>query len=313
VTAAAVSRLGSASAGAGAPAAVDDRWSCWLLDRRYGGDPDRRRARANHFRAAADRILAHATLGDGDVLLDVGCGEGLIAFAALEQVGRNARVILSDVSQPLLDRCRATATTRGVLDRCRFVRAPAEDLGDIPSASVDVITTRSVLIYVADKQRAFDEFHRVLKLGGRLSICEPIARFFGFPPPPHLFGWQTLYDVTPIMEIAAKVQAVYAQVRSPESPMMGFDERDLVAFAEAAGFDDIRLRMHVEIRHARPLPNWDATWRRAPNPLAPTLAEAVQAALPQEEAKEFVAHLRPLVERGQGQKRSAVAYLRAVR
>jgi tetratricopeptide (TPR) repeat protein len=45
--------------------------------------------------------------------------------------------------------------------------------------AVDVVTTRSVLIYLTDKAPAFSEFHRVLKAGGRLSIFEPI-NIFGF-------------------------------------------------------------------------------------------------------------------------------------
>jgi arsenite methyltransferase len=58
-----------------------------------------------------------------------------------------------------------------------------------------VVTTRSVLIYVKDKRRAaFEELHRVLKPGGRLSIFEPINNFT-YPEPPHLFGGS---DVTPV-------------------------------------------------------------------------------------------------------------------
>src|SRR5262249_19523558 len=158
------------------------------------------------------------------------------------------------------------------------ILAAAHDLTAIPRASVDVVMARSVLIYVAHKQRAFGEFARVLTAGGRLSICEPVARFFG-DPPPHLFGWQALYDVTAVADLAAKVQAVYAHVRSAESPMMDFDARDLVAFAEAAGFTDLALDLRVERGPARPVRNWEAKWRSAPNPLAPTLAEAVGGAL----------------------------------
>ena len=40
--------------------------------------------------------------------------------------------------------------------------------------SVDVVTTRSVLIYVKDKAAALREFYRVLKPGGRVSLFEPI-------------------------------------------------------------------------------------------------------------------------------------------
>jgi len=50
---------------------------------------------------------------------------------------------------------------------------PADDLAAIPDASVDVVTTRSVLIYVRDKRRAFGEFARVLRPGGWISIFEP--------------------------------------------------------------------------------------------------------------------------------------------
>jgi arsenite methyltransferase len=48
------------------------------------------------------------------------------------------------------------------------------------------VTTRSVLIYVEDRRAAFAEFFRVLRLGGRLSIFEPINRF---ALPHHLFGY----------------------------------------------------------------------------------------------------------------------------
>jgi ubiquinone/menaquinone biosynthesis C-methylase UbiE len=50
-----------------------------------------------------------------------------------------------------------------VLDRCSFVKAASEDLSAIESESVDVVTTRSVLIFVDDKPKALREFFRVLK------------------------------------------------------------------------------------------------------------------------------------------------------
>jgi len=49
-------------------------------------------------------------------------------------------------------------------------------LDPIQSESVDVATTRSVLIYVPDKRAAFAALHRVLRLGGRISLFEPINR-----------------------------------------------------------------------------------------------------------------------------------------
>jgi len=108
-------------------------------------------------------------VAEGDAVLDVGCGDGLIAFGALEKVGPTGRVVFSDISQDLLDHCRVLAEQLGVLNRCDFWRAAAEDLRSVADASVDVVTTRSVIIYVKPKEQAFREFHRVLRSGGRHS------------------------------------------------------------------------------------------------------------------------------------------------
>jgi ubiquinone/menaquinone biosynthesis C-methylase UbiE len=88
----------------------------------------------------------------------------------------------ADISQELLDVSQELARELNTLERCEFVFTGAEDLSPLSDHSVDVVTTRSVVIYVAEKQRAFDEFHRVLRPGGRLSIFEPINRF-SFPEP----------------------------------------------------------------------------------------------------------------------------------
>ena len=93
-----------------------------------------------------DRVLKNADLSGGETVLDVGAGDGLIAFGALELVGEDGRVIFGDISQDLLVHSRSLAREMGVLDRCEFVHAPADDLSAIEDASVDAVTTRSVLI-----------------------------------------------------------------------------------------------------------------------------------------------------------------------
>jgi len=289
---------------------IQDQWTRWLLERRCGGDPEQQRAVLDFLYPVRDRVLQNAAIAEGEIVLDVGAGDGLIAFGALAQVGSQGRVILSDISPDLLDHCRSLAQEMGVLDRCRFLRAPAEDLSALEDASVDVVTTRSVLIYVEAKRQAFREFYRVLKLGGRLSIFEPINRFC-YPEPEHLF-WG--YDVTPVMDLARQVRAVYERLQPSESdPMLDFDERDLLALTEEAGFAEIHLELQAKIAPVTETPAWETVLRIAPNPKVPTLGEAMEQALTSDEVERFTAHLRPLVERGQGTERSAVAYLWAVK
>ena len=265
------------------------------------------------LRSLRDRVLDGAAVEEGDFLLDVGCGDGLISFGALERVGDQGQVIFSDISQNLLDHCRKLAEESGVANRCSFLQTPADDLSSVEDASVDVVTTRSVLIYVEDKRRSFEEFHRVLKPGGRLSIFEPINRF-AHPEPPHRFLG---YDVTPVKDLARKLHAVYERIQPPDDPMLDFDERDLFTLAESAGFEEIHLDYRAEM-YSGNLPRMEGlTWEKfvqsAGNPKIPTLAEALQEALTPEEAERFTAHLRPLVESARRKGREADAYLRAVK
>src|SRR5215210_5220029 len=124
------------------------------------------------LRGTGEGVLDRAALAAGETLLDVGCGEGLIGFGALERGA--SRAVFSDVSEDLLEVCREAAAELGVSDRCSFVRAGAEELAGIADSSVDAVTTRSVLIYVKEKRAAFAEFFRVLRSGGRAVIWVPI-------------------------------------------------------------------------------------------------------------------------------------------
>ena len=289
-----------------------DMWSRWLLNRRFGGDPQRLQEMLDWLYPVRDKVLSHVMLREGETLLDIGCGDGLIAFGALEKFP-TGRVIFSDISDDLLQQARALAQEMNVQDRCQFVHAAADDLSMFAAGALDAVTTRSVLIYVSAKQRAFDEFYRVLRSpdvvsgnpGGALSIFEPINRF-AYPEPPQRFDG---YDVAPVIEIANKVKAIYESLQPlATDPMTNFDERDLIAYAERAGFTHIHLELQSTIE-----PPDDASWEAfihiAANPKIPTLEEAMQQALTPAEMETFIQHLRPLVEAKQGQRRMALAYL----
>ncbi len=292
---------------------VGDRWAEWLLERRFGGDDGQRAKFLDGLIPWRDRILKNAAVKPGETLLDVGVGDGLIAFGALDLLGENGRVIFSEISQDLLDHSRALAGEMGVVNQCEFLLASADDLSGLDGESVDTVTTRSVLIYVEDKRRTFEEFFRVLKPGGRVSIFEPINRFKR-PEPSHLFLG---YDVAPVQDLAQKVREVFRRIQPMETdPMLDFDERDLFDLAEAAGFAEVHLNYEAKLVSNDAyfdVTDWDIFLRSAGNPKIPTLEEAINEALTQEEAERFSAHLRPLVENARRRGTSAVAYLWATK
>jgi arsenite methyltransferase len=284
-----------------------DQWHRWLLDLRHGGDPAHAEQVRQELLPVRDQVLDGAALRPGDTLLDVGTGDGLIAFGALDRLGTGGRVVFSDISADLLDHCRAVATAAGELERCAFVQAAADRLTGIADSSVDVVTTRSVLIYVADKAAAFAEFRRVLRPGGRISVYEPINTL--------MHGSPTLflgYDIEPVADLAAKVGARFDAMQPPGTdPMVDFDDRDLVRLAEQAGFGDVRLDLRVTVTSSRPPVPWDRFLRSAPNPKVPPIGEVLAGVLSPAELAAFTGHLRPLVESGRGERRRALAHLTA--
>jgi ubiquinone/menaquinone biosynthesis C-methylase UbiE len=288
-----------------------DRWHRWLLNVRHGGDVQaREQDLAQFLYPVRDKVLDGADLRPDETLLDVGVGDGLIAFGALDLLGSAGQVIFSDISQDLLDHCRKVAEAEGLLDQCRFVKAAADALDGIPDGSVDVVTTRSVLIYVKDKAAAFREFHRVLRSGGRVSLFEPINVLMVGCDPDRFWG----YDVSPVAPLAAKVGALYESIQPlGKDPMGDFDERDLVRHAEQAGFPVVNLELRVAVKNTKQPVPWDRFLRTSGNPLIPPTGEALERTLTPAEIAEFTAHLRPLVESGAGQDRMAFAYLTAAK
>jgi arsenite methyltransferase len=135
-----------------------DRWAEWLLSKRFGGYANTETARLGNkqLTRVRDALLDFAFVKPGETVLDVGCGDGLMGFGALERSAPSGRTIFLDISDDLLQRCREIACKTQMVERCTFVRAAADQL-PLRDKSVDLVTTRSVLIYVEDKTAALSE------------------------------------------------------------------------------------------------------------------------------------------------------------
>lgn len=282
-----------------------DKWASWLLIRRDGDNQAMRDRIAPELADLRDNVLDRADLHPDDTLLDVGTGTGLIGFGALDRLGPRGRVIFSDISQDLLAECRRTAAGD---DRCDFVRASADDLAGVADASVDVVTTRSVLMYLDRKDVAFAEFRRVLRPGGRLSIFEPINRFLVEHRPGDMFG----LGPSPVQELLSKVLDQFKR-GSDERTMLDFDERDLLRWAVDAGFAAVELDYRAQLDvPAQPIADWATLKNTAPNPLAPTYGEAIEATLTPGEQARLDDYMTARVAAGAPTRRTmATAFLRA--
>jgi demethylmenaquinone methyltransferase/2-methoxy-6-polyprenyl-1,4-benzoquinol methylase len=103
-------------------------------------------------------------LTPGMHLLDVACGTGLMALEAAKILGSAENITCLDPSEGMLGLARSKLAARFVLGRAEALPFPA--------SSFDFITMGYALRHVASLDAAFDEFHRVLRPGGKVLILE---------------------------------------------------------------------------------------------------------------------------------------------
>ena len=292
-----------------------DEWSEWLLHRRHADDPayeQRVRGAIERFR---DRVLDGAGLQPDSTLADIGAGDGLIAFGAIDRVGPSLRVILTDISTPLLAHAEGVAIERGVRSQCTFLRCPADRLAEIPDSSVDAVTTRAVLAYVADKPAALAEFHRILKPGGRMSIGEPVFQDDAI----EVIALRKLLEsklpgsdnpFLPLLHRWKAAQFPDTPERMAASPIANFSERDLLRLVTNTGFREVRLALHIDVLPSI-IHTWEVFLHTSPHPWAPPVAHILEQQFTAEERQLFEQVLRPSVESPESTVTERVVYITA--
>lgn len=277
-----------------------DLWSQWLLHGRYADDTEFKQAVDAVVDRYIERLLEGAQLAAGQTLLDVGTGEGLVAFRAIERAGPDLSVWLTDVSEAMLHHAQAHAAERGVRNQCTFLRCPADHLEGMADGSVDVVVTRSVLAYVSDKTAALREFHRVLKPGGRISLAEPVylddalaasalRNVIDSNPPDRVSPLTVLLHRWKAAQYPDTVEKIL------KSPITNYSERDMIKFAQMAGFAELHLELHVDILPSI-VRSWDVFINSSPHPLAPPLSVIMSEQFTAEERQLFERAMGPVIE-----------------
>ncbi len=143
-----------------------------------------RSSRLGRITDALERQLLARLLGrvDGKKLLDVGCGDGAMAFELARQ-GATVTALDADPSMIAAARLRAKNEATHV----QFVEGNAETLpfGD---STFDVVVAVTVLCFVQDAEHAVKEIARVLRPGGRLVIGE-LGRWSLWAAQRRMRGW----------------------------------------------------------------------------------------------------------------------------
>jgi ubiquinone/menaquinone biosynthesis C-methylase UbiE len=206
------------------------------------------------------RLLEMAHLEPGEVLLEVGCGTGVLDRWLAHRTGGANRIVGVDINPFLLRQAKALAKQEALEHLIAFREGNAEAL-PFPDGSFDVAMSSTVIQRV-DADRMLAEMVRVTKPGGRVAVvghAHDMARWVNLP-------LRT--------ELKAKVEAPGWADESGHP--RGCDDASLYQRARQAGLTQIRMfpqlatfddRSRLQMLQASILPTLSADeieeWRAA--------------------------------------------------
>lgn len=118
---------------------------------------------------AAEAVVERAAPGDGDVVLDVGCGTGAAAAAARSRLSAEGRVVAVDVNRYMLDVARELLADRPGAAPVDVREGDARAL-PLRDHSIDVVVCANTLQFVPERAKACAQMARVLRPGGRAAV-----------------------------------------------------------------------------------------------------------------------------------------------
>ena len=117
------------------------------------------------LRPAHDALFDLACIQQGQKIIDIACGTGLMSFRAAEATGSKGFVFGTDISDKMVEIAGITAEENSI-GNIGFERMDAELL-QISDEEFDVAICALGLMYVPNPLNTMKEMHRVLKKGGQ--------------------------------------------------------------------------------------------------------------------------------------------------
>lgn len=185
------------------------------------------------FAPWASYLIQRAHPQPGERVLDIACGNGIVARNVAPRVGPQGIVIGLDVNPNMISMARAAAERDHVA--IEWYTSPAEQL-PFSDENFDLVFCQFGLMFFTDRHAAIKEMHRVLRTGGRvvLSVWQGLDR--------HPF-YQTLHEVSRQHLGKSSVQAVFS---------LG-DSEELRKLLTDAGFQHVEIEpMSITARFPQP-------------------------------------------------------------
>jgi SAM-dependent methyltransferase len=119
------------------------------------------------------RFIQMLALRPGEHVLDVGCGSGGPALWLARETG--CRVTGVDINEAGIKAGDLAACQSGLQDSVSFRRADVCEPLNFADGTFDALVCLDVLCHLRDRGRVFKDWHRLLRVGGRLVVTDPVV------------------------------------------------------------------------------------------------------------------------------------------
>ena len=185
------------------------------------------------FRPLAELTLRHVDVREGDRIIDVACGTGIVARLVAGKVGRSGTVVGIDLNAGMIAVAKQNSPVTGA-----DVEWRQGDVINLPfaDASFDTAFCQQGLQFFPDKPAALKELRRILAPGGSMILTV----------------WSS---VSPLNAALADALTRYVSVAAAKSCLAPFAFRDyrvIKALMVEAGFQHIKMETLVVERRLGP-------------------------------------------------------------
>ena len=177
------------------------------------------------FESWTKHLIEGAGVAEGSHVLDVACGTGVLARAALVKAGANGRVVGADPAPGML------AAARELEPTIDWVLCGAEAL-DVDDETFDCVVSQFGMMFFEDRKKSAEEMFRALKPGGSLAVA--VWRSVEQNP--------AYADIISVLEEHVGTAAADALLL----PYSLGDSDEVIAALESGGFSDITVEAKTE-------------------------------------------------------------------
>jgi ubiquinone/menaquinone biosynthesis C-methylase UbiE len=170
---------------------------------------------------AQNLLLKMAGLKEGENVVDIACGTGLVSFQAAKKVGESGFVLGTDISDRMIEASIELSKTNNI-SNVSFERMDAEDL-KIDDHIYNVSLSALGLMYYPDPVKACTEMKRVIKQAGRA-----VGAVWGDR---NNCGWAEIFPIVD-SRVETDVCPMFFQLGTKDSLKLTF---------EMAGLKDVKL------------------------------------------------------------------------